>query len=883
MRLSFGSKSSSSPSGGEGDSAEKATDNEDQSTNRRPSLLSSFGSFGSRVMSPTVSDSSPNVDVIESTSYESSVNPAAVRSNSMSSKLSAFGGGIGKGIQSFGTAFTSGVSEIANGGRGSTSSKFSPINNDTNIADNETSSLSSHQVKLNQIEKILDTLRLQVPTSSTGVAVVYSSASTAFAPLDGQSLGILFTWYRIAKTSGADSSTTSCSSDEPIQLQSSTSPMYLPTADDINQFLCLQCSDNMNEGYTKYIEAEIPIRADTLLRSISESALLYGLYSCKEVQISIGLQGQNISLSHNIMITVDRQGELLHSEPAGGASVTPDTNDTDMNPSTAIADTHNHIHGLQILSKHIRNVKCASPCSIIISIAVHKYAPKTDGEQSEGKVDVNKSNENSKTNAEEFSEASFPLQHISLMWNTATSHIERCEDSEPSSSILRNDNFQDVLLKLNDCKAMLSSDATVLELYITCKDRTERDVLVLSIRGLDQSTADDDRDTVLHSLPWNTSVTAIEEQAYSPNESSIEILKRLHHIENENNVLKNNLQNNNGTYTGQSDISKKEINSLQNELATLRSERLVAEGELEVRERRVAQLRSENETYVLTIKSLEANEIKFKKLYQESSYELTNASKELIGLQSEHSVLQTEHMELKDKISSLETSQEEFTRKKLELTNKLKTVEENCVVNSDVAEHAVAHVKELETQLFDIMAAKIKQDSEITVLKTRLQEKDNITEECNNAKNDAINARSEAENAIAQVNHEKKKSDGASKELKKVMKENSVALFEFERALLRKTEECNMLYDKLDIMKNDIDKYNEKQSQTNGGAMLTSASEMMPNPTAVATSVSQGMKRFGSITAGTVTSVFGKRNPSISDTASATFGSDATVGSEEGK
>ena len=47
------------------------------------------------------------------------------------------------------------------------------------------------------------------------------------------------------------------------------------------------------------------------------------------------------------------------------------------------------------------------------------------------------------------------------------------------------------------------------------------------------------------------------------------------------------------------------------------------------------------------------------------------------------------------------------------------------------------------------------------------------------------------------MNHEKKRADGVSKELKKVMKENTQAMSEFEKALQRKVEECNMLYEKV--------------------------------------------------------------------------------------
>jgi hypothetical protein len=39
-----------------------------------------------------------------------------------------------------------------------------------------------------------------------------------------------------------------------------------------------------------------------------------------------------------------------------------------------------------------------------------------------------------------------------------------------------------------------------------------------------------------------------------------------------------------------------------------------------------------------------------------------------------------------------------------------------------------------------------------------------------------------------------KKTDSLSKDLKKVMKEDALAISEFEKALIRKSEECNVYY-----------------------------------------------------------------------------------------
>jgi hypothetical protein len=48
---------------------------------------------------------------------------------------------------------------------------------------------------------------------------------------------------------------------------------------------------------------------------------------------------------------------------------------------------------------------------------------------------------------------------------------------------------------------------------------------------------------------------------------------------------------------------------------------------------------------------------------------------------------------------------------------------------------------------------------------------------------------------IAEINHHIKKSESQTRDLKKTMKENAAALAEFEKALIRKSEECNVSSD----------------------------------------------------------------------------------------
>ncbi len=45
---------------------------------------------------------------------------------------------------------------------------------------------------------------------------------------------------------------------------------------------------------------------------------------------------------------------------------------------------------------------------------------------------------------------------------------------------------------------------------------------------------------------------------------------------------------------------------------------------------------------------------------------------------------------------------------------------------------------------------------------------------------------------VAEINHIQKKSESQTKDMKKMMKDNAQTLLEFERALARKSGECNV-------------------------------------------------------------------------------------------
>ena len=148
-----------------------------------------------------------------------------------------------------------------------------------------------------------------------------------------------------------------------------------------------------------------------------------------------------------------------------------------------------------------------------------------------------------------------------------------------------------------------------------------------------------------------------------------------------------------------------------------------------------------------------------------------------------------------------------------------------------------ATISQLEHQLLTTLSGKASQAEEIARISALLKEQEEKAAECDAAKADTVAAKESANKYQSQVNHEKKRADGVSKELKKVMKDNALAMGEFEKALLRKSEECNMLYEKV----------NASSGAGSGGVVGTGSGDAKTDDsTNSLSSVADSMKRFTS-------------------------------------
>ncbi len=856
MRISFS----------KGDASRDSLNDTEEERPRRSSL--SWFSSSSRQSNPASANSSSDVTEKEGKSVN---------------VFTALGSGLGRGMSSFGSAVASGVSEI---GASVRSSSVASLVEEENKARN---------IKLSYIETLMSDLRLQVPSSSAGLAVAYSSAT--MSPLDGEQSGMILTWHRTSTTENG----------ELTQVQHSKCPFYAPSCDDIGARLCVQCQDDMSEGYARYLESERVVEADPLLRSITESAISSAQYSAKKCQCSLGMEvregpelEQNLDadsrstpssperfieqllrrqkrsalneaeyfleLPHSKVIHVDRAGILLDI-----SSDTENGSGSKSLPAEAPNLGNDILYCLSVACSNKLSVACAGPRSLVLTIPVSGQSAVPSGAvEGVDSTYVKKEDEAAEDGKSEVYEPqSPPWSFVTAKWNDSISSMERNVSTDESATV-NEAQSADMETRLAKYFNTLPRETKSIKLCIVCDSRMDRDVLVLSIRTLACRDPSEDlasEEEISTMLPWKGSKTTSETHL----ETSVEMGSRLNFLEHENVALKQLLSGQSSLQKSESSISisSREENEIklkaaahqektamiQAELDKLIGEKLEAEGELEVRDRRIAQLRRENEQLAADLSNAKKESLTAQETSKGATGEATEAKAALEILQIENKSLQEALTTLEQKVEDATAVEAELRSKTEDMERRLENALEVAETKAGEADHAVAHVKELEQQLFSAISGKIKQDAQIAVLTDKLAKRDGIASERDAYEEEAKKAKVMTEKATAQMNHERKKAEGASKELKKVMKENALTLQEFERALQRKSEECNLLYEKLQDMKSAAE---EQERQL----------AALPNPAAVAISMGEGMKRFGSITANSVNSVFGKKGADSDSTKS---------------
>jgi hypothetical protein len=92
--------------------------------------------------------------------------------------------------------------------------------------------------QINQVLSILEDVRLQCPSTHTGLILAFNGSNST--PIINP--GIKFTWYRMRGEDKID------------ELEESLRAWYAPTVDDIGCKICVQCEDNFEQGCSRYLE-----------------------------------------------------------------------------------------------------------------------------------------------------------------------------------------------------------------------------------------------------------------------------------------------------------------------------------------------------------------------------------------------------------------------------------------------------------------------------------------------------------------------------------------------------------------------------------------------------------------------------------------------------
>ena len=96
--------------------------------------------------------------------------------------------------------------------------------------------------KIETVLRLIQSIRIQSPSSHTGPVLVFSSISEIPFPADA---GISFGWYRITNSNGNHVRT---------QINNISGTYYLPTIDDIGSQICAQFEDDYEQGLSRQLE-----------------------------------------------------------------------------------------------------------------------------------------------------------------------------------------------------------------------------------------------------------------------------------------------------------------------------------------------------------------------------------------------------------------------------------------------------------------------------------------------------------------------------------------------------------------------------------------------------------------------------------------------------
>lgn len=381
--------------------------------------------------------------------------------------------------------------------------------------------------KISQVMVIMEDFRLQCPQTHSGLVLAFSG--NTLSPITAADLK--FKWHRIDPGNG-----------QFIQIDESSRAWYPPTADDIGRKICLQCEDNLEQGFCRYIEAG-PVEADPLLVTMMDIALSQSKFEVRDVTISLTIScsamqqvskevaasevpilvGISAGLSTTGTSDATTKSATSASTPPAKSPITKPTipsilqftSKVRVDVTTSgilIGDTFGMggepgSTGLRIQAAQTLQSNCQLPSSVLIIV---------------------------------------PLPGSRANGHCANEPIREKGEMDASSSGTTADPFGSVWQWIGDCKGdmfeklsafLLGVPAEAEELRVTvcCSDRMHRDALALSVRTLAAFPADTEPRRRLEELPWLGGEATV---ARGVSAGGQDVCSRLKAVEEENAALR---------------------------------------------------------------------------------------------------------------------------------------------------------------------------------------------------------------------------------------------------------------------------------------------------------------------------------------------------------
>jgi hypothetical protein len=393
---------------------------------------------------------------------------------------------------------------------------------------------SSSKRQIVEVLSLLGDIRLQSSPKHSGLILAYTSAT--LAPLNNP--GLKFRFYKMSSMS---------SQEQFEQVDESQRAWYAPTIDDIGSKICIQCEDNFDQGFSRYLESTV-IEVDDSLVNAVENALQNEYYGVKDTGVTFGIElksfaDRNIAgdlssayirsrpsvlssigttpymqLEGTSDIEVDSKGIFVFlpvpprpDSPATDASVSQMAESASMN-SMAMRTASSPVskplrRGLLIPPSDAISVECTQPVSLVITIPIARENP--DGSsysplEDEGKEDASqlRSDVDGSTHTDVSGRSTSPSREcakeasqtahkprVALPWtyvrNLKSEETQADQSAEQVEGEKREAaSFTSIVESLEEFLHRVPSSKHEIKICISCGDRAERDALVCMIRAM---------------------------------------------------------------------------------------------------------------------------------------------------------------------------------------------------------------------------------------------------------------------------------------------------------------------------------------------------------------------------------------------------------------